>query len=241
MFSSASKTARSGTPDYPTPRVLVERMVAELVSPRRWSWVTFETKPMKHFVEVALEGEDELVINVAYRFSEDYQSLFARQSITIPDDWRMSQFKKKGWLGAGTMLLTTGIRDVDRIAEFVVHLFPALYDEPQDFQLSCYGLQCRRRKCRYWAEVVSSIKEKLRCQRGGSAVSAVLPLSLDPSELSLAAKVPSKKAGPTVLIAAATPPMSQAPLRFVRDCEALNQQLFPSNSSAANAASVSAS
>src|SRR5262245_35457903 len=91
MFASASKTARSGTPEYPTPKVLVERMVAELVSSQRWSWVTFETKPMKHFVEVALEGDDELVINVAYGFSEDYQSLFARQSIAIPDGWRVSK------------------------------------------------------------------------------------------------------------------------------------------------------
>jgi hypothetical protein len=136
MFSSASKTARSGTPEYPSPRVLVERMVAELVSSRRWSWVTFETKPMKHFVEVALEGDDELVINVAYGFPEDYQSLFARQGIAIPEGWRVSEFKKKGWLGAGTMLLATGIHDIDRVAEFVAHLFPALYSEPQDFQLS---------------------------------------------------------------------------------------------------------
>ena len=136
MFASASKTARSGTPEYPTSRVLVERMIAELVSSRQWSWVTFETKPMKHLVEVALEGDDELVINVAYGFAEDYQTLFARQSITIPDGWRVSQFKKKGWFGVGTMLLTTGIRDIDRIAEFVAHLLPALYDEPQDFQLS---------------------------------------------------------------------------------------------------------
>jgi hypothetical protein len=91
---------------------------------------------MKHFVEVALEGDNELVINVAYGFSEDYQALFARQSMVIPDGWRVSKFKKKGWLGAGTMLLTTGIRDVDRVAEFVDRLFPALYDERQDYQLS---------------------------------------------------------------------------------------------------------
>jgi hypothetical protein len=136
MFAHASKTSRSGTPDYPTPRVLVERMVAGLVSSRRWSWVTFETKPMKHFVEVALEGEDELVINVAYGFSEDYKSLFTRQGITIPDGWRVREFKPKGWLRAGTMLLTTGVRDVDRIAEFVERLFQALYGELPDFQLS---------------------------------------------------------------------------------------------------------
>jgi hypothetical protein len=34
------------------------------------------------------------------------------------------------------MLLTTGTRDTDRIAQFISHLFPALYGEPQDFQLS---------------------------------------------------------------------------------------------------------
>ena len=72
MFANFSKTARSGTPEYPAPRVLVERRVAELVSSQRWSWVTFETKPMKHFVEAALDGTDELVINVAYGFAEDY-------------------------------------------------------------------------------------------------------------------------------------------------------------------------
>ena len=136
MPATYSKASRSGTPEYPTPRLLVERMVVELVSSRQWSWVTFETKPMKHFVEVALEGDDELVINVAYGFSEDYQALFARQSVVIPDGWRVSKFKKKGWLGSGTMLLTTGIRDVDRVAEFVDRLFPALYDERQDYQLS---------------------------------------------------------------------------------------------------------
>jgi hypothetical protein len=135
MFSSASKIARSGTPEYPTPRVLVERMVADLVSSRRWSWVTFETKAMKHFVEVALEGADELVINVAYGFCEDYQSLFARQSITIPNGWRVTQFKPKGWLGTGTFLLATGVSDVDRIAEVIEQLFPALYGEPMDYQL----------------------------------------------------------------------------------------------------------
>jgi hypothetical protein len=111
-------------------------MVSELVSSQRWSWVTFETKPMKHFVEVAYDGGEELEINVAYRFSEDYQSLFARQGVTIPEGWRMSKFKKKGWIGAGTMLLTTGSRDVDRIAEFVDRAFPGLYGEPKDYELS---------------------------------------------------------------------------------------------------------
>jgi hypothetical protein len=115
---------------------MVERMVAELVSSRRWTWVTFETKPMKHFVEVALEGNDELVINVAYQFSEDYQTVFKRLNVAIPDGWRVSKFKKKGWLGAGAMLLTTGIGDVDRIAEFIDRVFPALYGEQKDYQLS---------------------------------------------------------------------------------------------------------
>ena len=138
MFSSASKIARSSTPEYPTPHLLVERMVAELVSSQRWSWVTFETKPMKHFVEVALEGDAELVINVAYGFAEDYQTLFTRQGVTIPEGWRVSKFKKKGWgwFSAGTMILTTGVRDIDRIAGFVDRMFPALYGEPQDYQLS---------------------------------------------------------------------------------------------------------
>src|SRR5665213_1916110 len=136
MAAKYSKTVRSGTPEYPAPRLLVERMVAELVSARQWGWVTFETKPMKHFVEVALEGDTDLVINAAYGFSEDYQTLFAQQKITIPDGWLVSKFKKKGWLGAGTMLLMTGIRDVDRIAEFVDRLFPALYGEQPSYQLS---------------------------------------------------------------------------------------------------------
>jgi hypothetical protein len=111
-------------------------MVAELVSSRQWGWVSFETKPMKHFAEVALEGDDELVINAAYGFSEDYQTLFARQHVTVPDGWRVARFKKKSWLGAGTMLLTTGIRDVERIAEFIDQLFPALYGEQPGYQLS---------------------------------------------------------------------------------------------------------
>jgi hypothetical protein len=136
MPATYSKTFRSDTPEYTTPRVLVERMVAELVSSRQWSWVTFETKPMKHFVEVALEGDDDLVINLAYGFSEDYQTLFARQKVLIPDGWQVSKFKKKGWLGAGTMLLTTGIRDVDRVADFVDRLFPALYGEQPSYVVS---------------------------------------------------------------------------------------------------------
>jgi hypothetical protein len=136
MSIAYSKTSRSGTPEFPTPRLLVERMVAELISSRQWSWVTFETKPMKHFVEVALEGDDKLVVNVAYGFSEDYRPLFERQKVAIPDGWRVSKFKKKNWLGAGKMLLTTGIRDVDRVAEFVDRLFPALYDERRDYKLS---------------------------------------------------------------------------------------------------------
>jgi hypothetical protein len=136
MPATYSKTFRSGTPEYPTPRLLVERMVAELVNSRQWSWVTFETKPLKHFVEVALEGNDELIINVAYGFSEDYQILFERQKVAIPNGWRVNKFKKKSWLGAGTMLLTTGIRDIDRIAEFVERLFPALYGEQENYQLN---------------------------------------------------------------------------------------------------------
>jgi hypothetical protein len=143
MFSNASKTARSGTPEYPTPRVLVERMVAELVASERWGWVTFDTKPMKHFVEVAYNGDDELVINVAYRFSEDYQSLFAQRNLAVPDGWRVSKFKSKGWLLAGTFLLTTGVRDVDRIAEFIDRLFLVFYGEPHDYQLSGVFLGAR--------------------------------------------------------------------------------------------------
>jgi hypothetical protein len=68
MFANASETARSGTAELPTPRRLVERMLAELISSQRWSWVTFETNDANHFVEVALEGDDELVINIAYGF-----------------------------------------------------------------------------------------------------------------------------------------------------------------------------
>ena len=136
MPARYSMTFYSGTPEYPTPRLLVERMVGELVSFRQWGWVTFETKPMKHFVEVALEGDDELVINAAYGFSEDYQALFARQQLTIPDGWRVTKFKKKGWFGTGTMLLTTGIQDVDRIAPFVDRLFASLYGEQAGYKLS---------------------------------------------------------------------------------------------------------
>jgi hypothetical protein len=135
MSATYSKTFRSGTSEYPTARVLVERMVAELVSSQKWSWVTFETKSMKYFIEVALEGESKLIINVAYGFSEDYQSLFANQGVTIPEGWKVSKFKKKGWLGSGTMLLTTGIRDIDRVAEFIDRLFPVLYGEPQNYEL----------------------------------------------------------------------------------------------------------
>jgi hypothetical protein len=136
MLATFSKTSRSGTPEFPTPRLLVERMVAELVSFREWSWVTFETGSMKHFVEVALEADDELVINVAYGFSEDYKTLFARRNVTIPDGWQVSEFRKKGWLRGGSMLLTTGVRDVDRVADFVDRLFPALYGEQPDYVLS---------------------------------------------------------------------------------------------------------
>ena len=106
MPARYSKTFCSGTPGYPTPRLLVERMVGELV------------------------------INAAYGFSEDYQALFARQQVTIPDGWRVTKFKTKGWLGTGTMLLTTGIRDVDRIAPFVDRLFAALYGEQAGYKLS---------------------------------------------------------------------------------------------------------
>ncbi|HVU08290.1 MAG TPA: hypothetical protein VHG89_07085 [Verrucomicrobiae bacterium] len=136
MPATYSKTFRSGTPEYPTARLLVERMLAELVNFRQWSWVTFETKPMKHFVEVALEDSDALVINIAYGFSEDYQSLFARQKIVIPDGWQVSEFKKKSWFAAGTMLLTTDVRDIDRVSKFVEQLFPALYGEKPDYKLS---------------------------------------------------------------------------------------------------------
>jgi len=90
---------------------------------------------MKHFVEVALEGDNELEINVAYGFSEDYQTLFAREQMAIPDGWRVSKFKKKDWLGTGTMLLTTDVRDVDRIAAFVDRLFPILYAEQPNYEL----------------------------------------------------------------------------------------------------------
>jgi hypothetical protein len=48
----------------------------------------------------------------------------------------VSEFKTKRWFRAGSFLLTTGIRDVDRVAGFVAGLFPALYGEPQDYQLT---------------------------------------------------------------------------------------------------------
>jgi hypothetical protein len=136
MFATSSKTLRSGTTEYPTPRSLIQHMVAELVASRRWSWVTFETTPMKHFVEVAHEDDDLLLLNVAYGFSEDYQSLLSQHSVTIPEGWRMSEFKKKGWLTAGTMLLVTSIRDQERIAEFVDRLFPALYGADASYVLT---------------------------------------------------------------------------------------------------------
>ncbi len=135
MFATSSKILRSGSAEYPTPRSLVQHMVAEMITSRRWSWVTFETKPMKHFVEVAHE-EDELIVNLAYGFSEDYESLFARQGVTIPEGWRVSEFKKKGWLTGGTMLLVTSIRDQERIAEFVARLFPSLYGADAGYELT---------------------------------------------------------------------------------------------------------
>jgi hypothetical protein len=135
MFATSSKTLRSGSVECPTPRSLIQHMVAELVASRRWSWVTFETTPMKHFVEVAHESDD-LILNVAYGFSEDYQPLFARHGVTIPEGWRVSEFKKKGWLTAGTMLLVTSTRDQGRIAEFVDRLFPALYGVDASYELT---------------------------------------------------------------------------------------------------------
>lgn len=110
-------------------------MVAELVATREWNWVTFETKPMKHFAEVALEGEDLLEINVAYGFSEHFQTLFGRQKVSIPAGWQVREFREESWLRGGSMLLTTGVRDVDRIGKFIDQLFPAIYGEPQGYIL----------------------------------------------------------------------------------------------------------
>jgi hypothetical protein len=136
MFSNASKRARSGTPHYPTPRLLVEHMVSELVNSRRRGWVTFETRAMKHFVEVAYDEDDALEVNVAYRFAEHYRALFARQKVTIPDGWRVREFKQKGWFLPGTLILATGVGDAVRIAHFVDCVFLSIYGERKDYQLS---------------------------------------------------------------------------------------------------------
>ena len=135
MFSNSSRTTCSGTAEYPTPCVLVERLVAELIATERWSWVSFETKP-KCFVQFAHDGGEDLEINMAYSYSEDYQSLFARHGLSIPDGWRMNEFKKKGWLSAGTMLLGASVRSIDTIAQFTDRCFKTIYGEPEDYQLS---------------------------------------------------------------------------------------------------------
>lgn len=126
---------QSGSVEHPTPRSLIQHMVAQLVASQHWSWVTFETKPMKHFVEVAHEGV-ELIMNVAYPFKEEYKALFAEQGVTIPENWRVSEFKKKDWITAGTMLLVTNINDQEQVAEFVDRLFPALYGEDVSYKLA---------------------------------------------------------------------------------------------------------
>ena len=136
MSLNSTRTAHSGTPEYPTPCVLVERMVNELVSTEKWNWVTFETEPMKHFVEVAHDGGDDLEINVAYGFSEDYKDLFARHGLSIPDDWLVKEFKKKGWLGSGTMLLAATVREIDRVALFIDVCFKTIYGKSEGYQLS---------------------------------------------------------------------------------------------------------
>jgi hypothetical protein len=135
MFGTFSRKLRSGGADYPTPHSLIRHMVAELIGSRRWSWVTFETKPLKRFVEVAVEG-DKLIVNVGYGFREDYQTVFNRQGVTFPDGWHVDEFEKQGWFTGGTMLLSTSIHDRDRVADFVDRLFPALFGEPKDYRLA---------------------------------------------------------------------------------------------------------
>jgi hypothetical protein len=131
---ASPRPLRSGSAEHPTPRDLVRDMVAGLVASKRWSWVTFESK-LRRFVEVAHDDET-LTLNVAYPFTEDYQTLFAERGIAIPAGWTVTEFKRKGCFNAGVILLQTDIDDQERVADFIVHLFPALLGEKANFALS---------------------------------------------------------------------------------------------------------
>ncbi|HUA68837.1 MAG TPA: hypothetical protein VMA13_09850 [Candidatus Saccharimonadales bacterium] len=132
-----SSTRHSGTPESPTPGDLIRNMVTELSSRHPQSWVTFETKRAKHFAEVA-EEPDSLVVYVAYPFSEDYPTLFARHGLVIPDGWQIKKFRKKRWCIGGGMILKTRPGDRERVINFLERLFPALYGVGSDYKLSGY-------------------------------------------------------------------------------------------------------
>src|SRR5450432_3493107 len=108
MRHQCSKTFQSGTKEYPTAHAMVERMVGDLVGAREWSWVTFESGDS--FVEVALEGPSDVLINVAYPFSDEYEIRFARHKLSIPAGWDVTLFKKKGWFFAGVLELKADAR-----------------------------------------------------------------------------------------------------------------------------------
>ncbi|MBC7783257.1 MAG: hypothetical protein H7144_05405 [Burkholderiales bacterium] len=128
------KTFQSGTIECPIPHAMVERMVGELVREREWSWVTFESG--RGFVEVALKGSSDVVINIAYPFKDEYQARFARDNLSIPAGLEVMRFKTKGWFFAGFLELKADATEVQRVAEFVSRVFPALYGLPPNYRLS---------------------------------------------------------------------------------------------------------
>ena len=133
-----SRQFKSGTPEYPTLKSLLENLLKELITSTKWEWVTFQAKQSnRHFVEIAKNRDNSLEINVSYFFSEDYFSLFPSRQIRIPDGWQLTKFKKKGWFGTGTMLLATNINDTPRVMEFVNELFTKLYGEQENSRI--YG------------------------------------------------------------------------------------------------------
>jgi len=128
---------RSATPEHPTVKLLIRNMLTELLAYHQKGWVTFETKRAKCFAEVAQEGED-LIVFVSYPFSENYQTLFPRHGITIPEGWQIKKFSKKFWLLSGGMVLMTNLNDQDRVVDFIARLFPSLYGADPDYRLTAY-------------------------------------------------------------------------------------------------------
>jgi hypothetical protein len=127
MFGgNSSQSFCSGSAEFPAHADLIRGLLTKLLTDGKWEWVHFEAANRDHCLEIA-DDVNAILINLPFPFAQSLEEKFQRAGVTLPADWKLTTFRRRGWWRAGHADFTAPRDSLEDAVAFSVDVFQRLF------------------------------------------------------------------------------------------------------------------